>query len=492
MPINNSDNFLITEQKIINLLLNDKRVVDDLLNNKIIPDHFSDRHQFLIKCIFQEYLDSNSSFPRLLTRSSYEHYLKGKFGNSGEVLTHLKTYDTCVLKAVAESDDIGTLKIELINGYSMRCSQRAFEQYEKNLSIKGSYISTQELAEKLNEITTISSSRKSTFTTIVESKEEYLQYKKEQRENPSKIIKTGIDEFDAAMVGGMAPQTLTLIVADAGTGKTSCMLNIGLGVAKCGHNVLFVSLEMSRFRLIDRIVSNISGIHFGKICQPEEMNEQEYEEFQKSFDYWNDIKGNFAILDSVDRVSVSSLKREIELHSMVYKPEVVIVDYIGIVKPEARYKDRNDIELGEISKELRFLGKKYDFGVLSACQLNREAIRRMKKTKETLAGSEDLRGSGELGNDADFIFALFPTEEGNRLKGQTIKSRYGKSHNTFHLAFDGARCRVGNYKLPNMLPQDMDADFADIFSSNVADETDDEFKINENNLDDLDFESDIG
>ena len=195
------------------------------------------------------------------------------------------------------------------------------------------------------------------------------------------------------------------------------------------------------------------------------MSKEEFEEMEKSFDLWNgSLKGKFAILDADERISVSMLKREIEIRSMVYKPAVVIVDYIGIVKPEIRYKDRQDIELGEITKDLRFLGKKYGFSTISACQLNREAIRRMRKQKDNLAGSEDLRGSGEISNDADFIFALFPTEESHKLKGQTIKSRYGKSHNTFSLFFDGSRCKIGNYYLPNMMPKEMDTNFGGTFN----------------------------
>jgi len=872
--------YIVIEQKILHLLLKHKKVIEEFLENRITSDYFTDRHQHIVSCIFQEYLDNESSYPRLLTRETYQFCLQQKYGKSGQVLTGLKIFDTCIYKVQASPNDLGTLKIELINGYAARCSQKALDDYEKKIKTKGAFLATQELADELNQVSVVGNRNRSVFMTVPEAKEDYLMIQKEKRENPGKLIRCGINEFDTAMVGGLAPQTLTMVVGDTGVGKclkydapiwldngaritveqayqtycnnehmrilslcdktlkiypqtvseiidngikkcykiktsmgfeveitdnhpvlmptgykalkdisagdyigvarhltfgnlfvsedlafwlgllyaeggtsgggkhnysitncdkeiikkfskstkilggrikqirchnkpvkgnyhflgsairkvvekyglkgkkainksiypdifrwdkkslsiflgayfsgdgcveiskkrviiscasssydlicgirdlllkfglifrlrhrrvkykneqrnswelcvsdrdsilmfdkniklighkskrmtkavrmcqnipkevwplldrkysyyktncyecrkklntripkykykgdvghagrryqgmqrsllqkiasnclendeeinnfaksdiiwdkvksvefvgrhktydiampkdhnfvtgniithnTNVMLSMGLNIVKDGkHNVLFVSLEMDRFRLIDRIISNLSDMDFGKVCEPHTMNDDEFKALGDSFDQWNDMKGKFAILDSPDRITVSVLKREIELRSMVFQPDVVFVDYIGIVKPELRYKDRQDIELGEISKELRFLGKKYGFAVVSACQLNREAIRRMRKKKDNLAGSEDLRGSGELSNDSDFIFALFATDIENMVKAQTIKSRYGESHKSYSLCFYGKFCKVCSYNTVNMNLQDKD------------------------------------
>ena len=57
MP-DNLDNFLIIEQKIIHLMLKSKNVIRDLLDNRVTQDLFTSRHQFLIQCIYKEYLDN--------------------------------------------------------------------------------------------------------------------------------------------------------------------------------------------------------------------------------------------------------------------------------------------------------------------------------------------------------------------------------------------------------------------------------------------------
>jgi len=484
-----TDKFLLAEQKIIHLLLKHKQVVEEIIENRITQDFFSDRHKLIVFYILKEYMDNDSSFPKLLTRDSYQHYLIQKYGNKGEILACLKTFDTCIYKFSASPDDLSTLKKELMNGYAARHVQAALNTYEKSASNKGVFLATQELADGLSQISTIGHKRQNTFGTIQDFRKEYLDEKTKQRENPDRIIKCGIEEFDKVMGIGLAPQTLTLIVADTGSGKSTSMICMGLNIAKAGHNILFISLEMDRTRLIDRIITNISGLDFNIVAQPHLMKDEQFKLMQKSINEWENVyKGNFAILDTDEWITVSSLRREIELRSMIYKPDVVIVDYIGMVKPENRYKDRHDIELGEISKSLRFMGKKYGFATISASQLNREAIRRMRKNKEQLAGSEDLRGSGELSNDADYIFALFPTSEGNRLKGQTIKSRHGISHNTFNLYFNGKKSLISDYNTATILIQDMDSEFSGLLSTTDDSDEDIDSDPTISVTDDLDLE----
>lgn len=474
----NVDKFILNEQKLIHLLLNHTKAIDDIGENNITPDLFSDRHKFIVECILNEYLDKSSSIAKTLSRNAFEFRLKNHFGKTGDVLTQLKIYDICTLKAFAALEDIGVLKTELLNGFASRQSNKALNNYKNNLDKSGAFSAVKQLSDELSSINVKGNCRQNVFATLGQLKSEYIKEKQEQIANPAKIITTGINEFDKTLIGGLEPQTLTLIVADSGHGKTTTMLSIGINVAKKKEKVLFVSLEMPRRRLIDKIVANIGSIDLNLIYQPHTMNEDQKKSFFEAIEKWETLSDDFAILDSVDRVSVSMLRREIELRAMVFNPRVVIVDYVGVVKPEARYKDRNDLELGEITKDLRFLGKKYDFATISAAQLNRDAIRRMRKSKEAVAGGEDLRGSGELTNDSDFIFALFPSDIDGILRGQTVKSRYGKINPSFELLFEGQYSRVGNKCSANIVNANLDDDFGGTCISK---------KIVTNDLDDLDF-----
>ena len=56
MEIKNTDQYLEAEQKIIHLMLQFKHVLDELIDERINSDYFSDRHQLLVKSIFEEYL----------------------------------------------------------------------------------------------------------------------------------------------------------------------------------------------------------------------------------------------------------------------------------------------------------------------------------------------------------------------------------------------------------------------------------------------------
>lgn len=455
MNFEQQDKYIISERKLIFLMINHESVVRELLENKISSDLFSAeyQHQFLVECVYSEYLDLNSSNPRLLSRDSYTHYLTQKYGKNASILTALHEYDKCSNICDASPNDLGMLKDNLLDGFTLRNLKTSLERLRINTEKMGAFKATQDLIIDLSFANSDYRMSRSEFINLKEYEKEYYAEKKKQRDNPEVLIKCGIEEFDKAMVGGLSPQTLALIVADTGCGKTTTMLSMGIKIAKNGHNVLFVSLEMNKLRLTDRIISHLSHIEFEDVSIPQKMSDEKYKAFENAWKKWDDVKGNFYILETSEWITVSTLRREIELRVMTFKPEVVIIDYIGILKPENKYGQRHDLELGEISKALRFMGKKYGFSTISACQLNREAIRRMKKNKEHLAGSEDLRGSGELSNDADYIFALFPSDAEHELKAQVLKSRYGKAHNTFTLTFDGKTCYIGdhiNWHPPNI------------------------------------------
>ena len=114
---------------------------------------------------------------------------------------------------------------------------------------------------------------------------------------------------------------------------------------------------------------------------------------------------------------------------------MVVVDYIANLIAEDRYKtERNDLQIGEMLKDLRHMGRKNSitkegFAVVSAAQIGREGLKRIRKlgiAKATFY-SEDLRGSHEYSADADNIFGQMEdvSQPNEQLKLVVIKSRYG-------------------------------------------------------------------
>jgi len=214
------------------------------------------------------------------------------------------------------------------------------------------------------------------------------------------------------------------------THNTTTMLNIALNVLKQSQeNVMFVSLEMPAHLLMDKIISRESGVPGKKLSYPHLMTEQEIQRVERELDKWDNLKSKFIILDAVDGATVADIARAVEQHSHA-KPALVVVDYLTILKPEAWYaKLGQHAWFGYMCKSLRMLGKKHGFSIISAAQLGRDAIKRLKSQKEgaQTVGSEDIRGSHDLSADADalFIQVPLPSEPNEKIQVFCAKSRYG-------------------------------------------------------------------
>ena len=83
----------------------------------------------------------------------------------------------------------------------------------------------------------------------------FLQTVKSEKYKP---MPTGITDIDSALYGGFTRQTLVLLGAAPGAGKTALASWVFENMAKAGHSVLFLNLEMSREQILARSLSRIA------------------------------------------------------------------------------------------------------------------------------------------------------------------------------------------------------------------------------------------
>lgn len=452
----NAGNYLETEQKIIHLMLKHTDVIDELLDDGISPDFFDAHHQPLVNAILKEYIGSDRK--RKLTRPTYRQMLtESKAG--GDMMQNLTVYDKCFIKAFAKSDDLGHLKKMLVEGYIGRRCVGFFQEFKKDAKNQGNYFAAKNLNDKLRESLGITETRRAVVASLNELKDEFMDDLKYRAANKDKIVRCGIPEIDSAVNVGFRPQHLTLFVADVGGHKTNLMLNVALELYDRGHSVLFIPLEMNRLDLSSRIIANKATVNYNKLACPEEMNEKEWKRIEEC-KVWMDRQNRFYILDADDRTSVSQLQHEIEKRSAAFQPDVVIVDYVANLKPDVRFGDRNDLEIGEILKSLRFLGKKHKFHVISAAQMGRAAIKAMREDAGNVPDSTSIRGSHEYSADSDTIFGLMKVkDEPDKIKGVVIKARHGPSGGTFELTVNPEYCRITSKENMHVMTSSDDSEF---------------------------------
>ena len=190
-------------------------------------------------------------------------------------------------------------------------------------------------------------------------------------------------------------------------GKSALGVKIAENVAKAGHAVLYVSLEMNLEEIEARIAS-AATYRANPIAYDRALNRQltntERERFREAA-----LSQELLPLAIEERpgLSVAEIAARVrtarqEFASKGQSLGLVVVDHIGKI----RHRDpRTPMvqQLGQTSNELAALAKAEDVVMLALHQLNRGPEQRDNK-RPMLA---DLRDSGNLEQDADSVWLLF-------------------------------------------------------------------------------------
>jgi len=231
---------------------------------------------------------------------------------------------------------------------------------------------------------------------VMDSTEERIEFVKKNGVD-SIFVKTGFKSFDSAYIG-LERRACHIIAGRPGMGKTAFTMQLAEQVSET-QIVAVHTLEMEGESLALRSISRRSGkdiraIRMGRI--------EETEDFIKT-------KNEYRKLNLyIDDAPVQDL-RHIERSAYQLKAtkglDLMIVDYLGLMSshdPDGTNKDIH-VMLGEITKGLRRLAKELGFALIILSQLNRGLESRVDKRPN----SADLRGSGEIEQDADSIMMLF-------------------------------------------------------------------------------------
>ena len=229
-------------------------------------------------------------------------------------------------------------------------------------------------------------------------------------------IPTGIGPLDRNL--HILPGNFILIGGRPSAGKTALSLQIAVEMAKQGRKVCYFSLETSPQILAQRIIAN-------QLYAPLEQVKTK--------------KVPAAELDSLSKLRKlplyirSAAGRNvawIRAQALRMKAQVVMVDYVQIIRPD-RSGDRYQA-ITQISIGLHELAQTTGMVVIGAAQLSRNAA-------HTLPTNADLKESGQLEQDADAVLLLGNAEDGRSvcILSKNKEGRVGE----IPLAFDKERQR---------------------------------------------------
>lgn len=211
------------------------------------------------------------------------------------------------------------------------------------------------------------------------------------------------------MTGGLQPQDLIIIAGRPSMGKSTLASSLARSMAINGTGVLFVSLEMNRASVMARMLSDMlynrdSPIEYSKMLR-RTLNATERERIQQTLADFKDLPLDVVKTSALTTQGLRSLIRQkikmFERRGLSL--DVVMVDYLGLMRATKRYAGDKTNEVGEISGELKAIANDFNMPVVAMSQLSR-AVEARDNKRPTLA---DLRNSGDIEQDADTVMFVY-------------------------------------------------------------------------------------
>ena len=214
-------------------------------------------------------------------------------------------------------------------------------------------------------------------------------------------VPTGFVDLDR-LLGGMQPSDLLIIAGRPGSGKTAFMISAGKNAALIHKkHVAMFSLEMSNEQLIQRLISQETGIDSQRL-RTGKLEEEEWPKFTQAIEVLGDT---IMFLDDTPSLTPLQLRTKCRRLHMEYKLDLILVDYLQLMSSGIRSENRVQ-EVSYISRNLKMLARELHVPVLAAAQLSRAIEQRTDKEPQL----SDLRESGSLEQDSDIVMFIHRPE----------------------------------------------------------------------------------
>lgn len=247
-------------------------------------------------------------------------------------------------------------------------------------------------------------------------------------------VPTGFADLDETL-SGMQKSNLIILAARPGVGKTAFSLNIAMQAAVAyRRKIAFFSLEMSKEELVDRLLVAQADIDAWRL----KTGRLSEEDFTKLSDAMGLLADTQIFIDDTPGVSVMEVRTKARRLMAEKGIDLIIVDYLQLMRGSGLYKDNRVQEVTEISQGLKNIARELRVPVLSLAQLNRAVENRGTRQPQL----SDLRDSGSIEQDSDVVMFLWREDEDER---ENVKLSIAKHRNgplrQIDLYFRGDRVR---------------------------------------------------
>lgn len=212
-------------------------------------------------------------------------------------------------------------------------------------------------------------------------------------------IRTGYRDLDN-MTAGLQRSDLIILAARPAMGKTTLVTNLAYNVATIAKQpVLFFSLEMSKEQLVDRMLSDASGVDSWNI----RTGNLSDDDFAKLSEAMGEMAEAPIYIDDTPGLSVLEMRTKARRKHHEQPLGLIIVDYLQLLQAAGNHGGNRVQEVSEISRGLKLIARELNVPLIALSQLSRTVETRTPPVPQL----SDLRESGSIEQDADIVSFIY-------------------------------------------------------------------------------------
>ncbi|MBC7764240.1 replicative DNA helicase [Microbacteriaceae bacterium] len=384
---------LDAEMSLLGAVLIDEEALADV-SEEVSPKDFYDKRHTLIFSSMMRLYEKHKPVDLLTLTEELKKKNELEIIGGSAYLTEITNYvpTAAHARAYAELVSQKAIRRRLIKA-SAQISEMGFDEET----------STQELLERAEaELFSVSDqSLKQDLISIESILTESFDRLEELHRNKGALrgIRTGYRDLDN-MTAGLQRSDLIILAARPAMGKTTLVTNLAYNVATIAKlPVLFFSLEMSKEQLIDRMLSDASGVDSWNI----RTGNLSDEDFSKISDAMGEMAEAPIFIDDTPGLSVLEMRTKARRAAHDQPLGLVIVDYLQLMQSNGNHNGNRVQEVSEISRGLKLIARELNVPLIALSQLSRSVESRTPPIPQL----SDLRESGSIEQDADIVSFIY-------------------------------------------------------------------------------------
>ncbi len=357
-------------------------------------DFYDERHGKIFRAMTLLY-QHHSPIDLLTTTAELRKNKELKSVGGAAYLTELTNYVPTANHAKAYADIIASTAVRrrLINA-GAAISESGYEESKDIKEILGD--AERELYAVSNQVT------KTEYVALGNLLVDAYDRMEELQKNKGALrgLKTGFHDLDK-ITAGFQKGDLIIIGARPAMGKTTFAENLAYNAATINNKgVLFFSMEMASAEIVDRMISDVSGIDNWKI-RTGNVTEGDYGAITDALEEMESVP---LYIDDSSVMSILELRNKARRAAHEHDISMIIVDYLQLLSGSDVYRKTGQRvqEVSEISRGLKQIARELEIPVIALAQLSRNVTGR-EDPRPVLS---DLRESGSIEQDADLVMFL--------------------------------------------------------------------------------------